>query len=199
MAITTYSELLTAVAAWLNRSDLTSRIPEFIALAEAQMNRELRVRQMLVRATATITDEYSTVPTDFLGVRWITLDDKPMAFVDQADLAGLDLTEGRPVMYSVVGGDIRYYPPPAESYTAEMAYWARIPALTATNTTNWLLTAHPDAYLYGTLLHSAPYLRDGEAATVWSQGFMAALEKIRADDQVQTFGDRRRLRRPSFN
>ena len=31
MAITTYSELKTAVGNWLNRDDLTSVIPDFIA------------------------------------------------------------------------------------------------------------------------------------------------------------------------
>ena len=47
MAIGTYSELQTAVANWLDRDDLTDRIQEFIALAEARMNRILRLAIML--------------------------------------------------------------------------------------------------------------------------------------------------------
>ena len=54
MALSTYSELKTSVADWLNRSDLTSAVPDFISLAEAQVERRLRTRQMIVRATATI-------------------------------------------------------------------------------------------------------------------------------------------------
>ena len=42
MAITTFSELKTAVANWLDRSDLTDRIPEFIALAEARHRRDFK-------------------------------------------------------------------------------------------------------------------------------------------------------------
>ena len=52
MAITTYSELQTAIANFLARDDLTSRIPEYIELAEARMSRELDTRSQEKRATA---------------------------------------------------------------------------------------------------------------------------------------------------
>ncbi len=52
MSISTYAELQTAVGNWLNRADLTARIPEFIELFEARVKRDLRVRQMEKRATA---------------------------------------------------------------------------------------------------------------------------------------------------
>ena len=39
MTITTYATLKTAIADFLNRDDLTSVIPTFIALAEADMQR----------------------------------------------------------------------------------------------------------------------------------------------------------------
>jgi len=44
MALTTYSELKTSIADWLNRSDLTTQIADFIALTEADFNSKLRVR-----------------------------------------------------------------------------------------------------------------------------------------------------------
>ena len=50
MALTTYTELKASLADWLNRSDLTTTIPDFISLAEAQIERQLRTRQMIVRA-----------------------------------------------------------------------------------------------------------------------------------------------------
>ena len=46
MAITTYATLKTAVGNFLSRSDLTSRIPEFIALAEDRIAQDLRIRAM---------------------------------------------------------------------------------------------------------------------------------------------------------
>jgi len=38
MSIATYSELQTAVADWMHRTDLTAKIPDFITLAESRIN-----------------------------------------------------------------------------------------------------------------------------------------------------------------
>lgn len=65
MALTTYTALKASVADWLNRTDLTAAIPDFISLAEAQMERTLRTRQMIVRANASFNAEYGTTPADF--------------------------------------------------------------------------------------------------------------------------------------
>ena len=54
MAIGTYAELQTAVANWLDRGDLTERIKEFIGLAEARMNRVLRLQLMVNVDTTTL-------------------------------------------------------------------------------------------------------------------------------------------------
>lgn len=201
MAITSYTELKTAIAGWMDRSDLEARIPEFIALAEAQMNRRLRVRPMLTRATATITDEYSALPDDFLGARAFKLSDGQLQFLDMGDLldlAAANAAAGRPRYYSIVGTEVRYYPSPDSAYTAELAYWAKIPPLSDTNASNWVLASHPDAYLYGALLQGAPYMRDLEAAEAWSSGFNAAIDAIESADVSETFGDRRTLRRKPF-
>ena len=55
MAITNYTELKTAVANHLARTDLTTNIPDFITLAEARLSRELETREQEKRATATMT------------------------------------------------------------------------------------------------------------------------------------------------
>lgn len=62
MALTTYSDLQSAVASYLARSDLTSQIPDFIRLAEIRLRRELRIRQMLRSVTTTTTggDDYNS-------------------------------------------------------------------------------------------------------------------------------------------
>ena len=74
MAITTYAELKTAVADWLNRSDLTAVIPSFIALAESHFNQEERLRNQksIVRATATFNQEYEALPGDYLEMLNLT-------------------------------------------------------------------------------------------------------------------------------
>jgi hypothetical protein len=193
MALSNYTELKTAVASWLNRSDLASVVPDFITLAEAQMNRRLRVRNQITRAEASISAEYTTVPADFAAPKQLTLE------TSESDIRVLDylaperLLEGKagssasgePMYWTVVGGEIQVHPIPEQTYTAELVYFAKLPALSMANASNWLLAAHPDAYLYGALVQAAPYLVDDHRSGVWGQLFLGALGDIeRADRSI---------------
>ena len=66
MALSTYSEIKSTVADYLNRADLTAVLPSFVTLAESKFNRELRTRDMLVQAQETSSNQYVSLPTDFL-------------------------------------------------------------------------------------------------------------------------------------
>jgi hypothetical protein len=195
MALSTYSELKTSVADWLNRSDLTSAIPDFISLAEAQVERRLRTRQMILRATATIDSEYSAVPADFLEARSLKLQTNPVTPVGFETIDSLDqlstqyTSAGKPQFFSIVGGQIRTVPIADSSYTAELVYYAKLSKLSNSNTTNWLLTAAPDIYLYGALMQAAPYLKDDARIATWSQMYLIALQDLQtADDRGSTSG-----------
>jgi len=191
MAISTYSELQTAVANWLDRTDLTARVPEFIALAEAQMNRRLRVRQMVARAEAALASEFVEAPSDMLAPIQLALersesDIRLLQYLAPerllAEKVGGD-SSGEPELYSVVGGSLQLLPAPDATYTGELTYYGKIPPL-ASNATNWLLSAYPDAYLYGALVQAAPYLVDDERAVVWGTMFQAALNDIQTSNRV---------------
>jgi hypothetical protein len=70
-----------------------------------------------------------------------------------------------------------------------LAYYAKLSKLSDSNTTNWLLTAAPDAYLYGTLMQAAPYLQDDARIATWSALYSSALEDLQvADDRSATSG-----------
>ena len=71
MALSTYAELKTSIANWLNRSDLTDEISDdFIKLVEAEYNSKFRIRKMLTSDTSfTIDSELEALPTGFLQVR----------------------------------------------------------------------------------------------------------------------------------
>jgi len=185
MAITSYTELQAAVANWLDRDDLAARIPEFVALAEAQMNRLLRSRGATGRSTATVSTEFSALPADFaqaISLRVRTASDwDELSPVDQDTMSGYPAATGSPRLYSVVGGELRLYPAPDADHTVEMTYFSKVPALGAANAANWVLASHPDAYLYGTLVHSAPLLRDAEILGTWKALSDAAIEQIIAE------------------
>ena len=198
MALTTYDELKSSLADWLNRSDLTSVIPDFIRLAESQMERQLRTRQMIVRATASFAAaaEYGTVPDDFLEAKAIKLDTNPITNLTFQTIDALDqlsnttyLSSGKPLYFTVVGNQFRLLPIPDGAYTADLVYYAKLTKLSSTNTTNWLLTQAPDVYLYGSLLQAAPYLQDDARISVWSSIYAAGLEQLQiADDRGSTSG-----------
>lgn len=195
MALSTYAELKASVADWLNRSDLTSAITDFVSLAEGQMERTLRTRQMIVRATASFTTEYSATPDNFLEARTFKLDTNPVTPLQFETIDSLDslLTQytssGKPKFFGIVGAQIRVVPVPDSSYTGELIYYSKLSKLSDTNTTNWLLTQAPDVYLYGTLLQAAPYLQDDARVQVWASLYRAGIEELQiADERGATSG-----------
>ena len=62
---------------------------------------------------------------------------------------------------------VELLPAPTGDTDVVLTYYQKIPALSDTQTTNWLLTKSPDLYLYSTLLEAAPYLRDDDRMAMW--------------------------------
>ncbi|MDA0207168.1 MAG: hypothetical protein O2795_17705 [Acidobacteria bacterium] len=169
MAISTYAELKTAVATWLNRGDLTDRIDEFIDLAESHMDRVLRSSVLISQAEAPVDEEYEDLPSDYVAMIRLYISNlnpvidltplSPQAIINQYP----STTTGRPVSYAVVGDRLQFRPiPDGGAYTSSLLYYRKTTsmALSASNTVNVVLTAHPNIYLYGTLCEAAPFLMD---------------------------------------
>lgn len=195
---TTYTELLSEVADWLERADLTARIPTFIQLAEAQMNRALRVQRMIQRATDSITtaDEFKALPTNFLEAISYKISDGTSVYdlepitLDQIDEAQeFSTTAAIPRFYTIngtsAGRQFQHYPAPKQTYTTTLTYFGKPTAISNANASNWILTEAPDAYLYGALLQAAPYLRDTEGAQIWNSAYTAALDSVRVMDRTR--------------
>ena len=207
MSVTNYGELKSTIADFLNRSDLTSIIPTFIDFAEAEFNRNLRVRQMVVRAEAPIDSRFSALPTDFVEAKDLVIVGtnpvQPLEFITQQEMAQQRNTtftaSAKPNFFTVVGSQFEFMPTPNAEYSLEMSYYAKIPALTTDSQTNWLLTDYPDLYLYTSLMHSAPYLKDDERITVWVQLATKAREELLARDASSSFnGSTPRIKVRSF-
>ena len=208
MAISTKAELHTAVANWLNRSDLTDRIPEFISLAEASFNRNLRVRDMLVRSTASVTSQYITIPTDFLEMLNIELTStsppKRLVYItsDRSD----DYREqqnnqaGTPDYYTIEGNSIQLLPTPSASVTVQLNYYQKIPALSSLgdSANNWLLLAHPDIYLYSTLMQASPFLMDQESTQLWDGLLARSMQELQVSDEKSRYSGGTLNMRPKY-
>jgi len=191
MALANYTDLQASVADFLNRADLTSVIPDFVTLTEADLNRALRVREMSVRTRAPISEQYVKLPVDFLGMRNIELVTSPVTPLEYRNLQNLDAHRrsdptGKPIYYSITQNNIEFAPVPDSEYTLEIVYYQKIPAL-VDNATNWLLDNHPDAYLYGSLMQSAPYLQADERIGIWAGRYQQILDQITASDEKARF------------
>ena len=191
MALSNYTELQASVADFLNRSDLTDVIPDFIRMTEAELIRVLRTREMSVRTRAPVSGQYVKLPVDFLGMRNIELLTEPVTVLEYRNLQNLDAhraadSTGKPLFYSIMQNNIEFAPVPDSEYTLEIVYYQSLPAL-ADNTTNWLLDAHPDIYLYGSLMQSAPYLQADERISIWAGKFQKILEQLKTSDEKARF------------
>lgn len=195
MSITTYAELKSAIASWLNRDDLASTIPDFISMVEADMSRTIRHWRMEKRSTADLTTQYSALPSDFYEPIRLSLTSGTtysLELASQADLLRLrqrtNNVAGRPRYYAITDGSIEVIPPPDATYTLEMVYYSKIIPLTDANTSNWVLDYYPDAYLYGSLIHSAPFLADDTRLSVWASLYKNAVDAINKDSDKAKFG-----------
>ena len=194
MAIGTFAQLKTAAANWLDRSDLTDRIPEFITLAEARFNRILRTRDMetvsTAISTAAGTREYS-LPTGFVQMKGFHLTTDPLtplAYITPEMMTRLwaGSSKGRPEVFTIIADNVRLGPNPDAVYTTSMLYYKTFTALSDSATTNDMLTNNPDVYLYGTLLEAEPFIMNDQRVGLW----LAAFEKAVSDIQNQDNKDR---------
>lgn len=186
--ITDYASLQTAIAGWLNRSDLTARIPDFIALAEAKFRRDVRAQNKL-KVTITLASDNYSLPADLQELTTLRINTStykhPLSIVTP-EIMGV-LRSNRPsaqvpthasVLYTTTGVILDLYPACDTNYAADLIYLQKTPNLTSGATTNWLITNAPDAYLFGALMQAAPYLADDERLPIWGGLLKDALESL---------------------
>lgn len=195
-SIVDYASLQSAVANWMTRAgnaDFLGNIPDFIALAEARINfgsddpeypsPPLRVSQMEVPSlTLTVVNSTNTVslPSDFLQLRRNYLTGSPiqkLTYVtpNQMDAALANVPSGPPEFFSLMGGQIVLPSNVSTTQTIVIGYFQKIPALSTSNTVNWLLQAHPGLYLAGANLEGALFVGDDSDAVKWARIFTGHL------------------------
>lgn len=199
-----YQSLCNYIATTLNRQDLTTDIPNFVSLATSRISRDMaRIKHpsAIVRAQASITNDYAALPIDYLAMYQLMDQDAQYALIyitpDQSmtvqsigwnpDYSPVPIIPpyysptGTITYYTIIGDTIRMVPAPDPSGTPtalDLWYFAQLPALSTTNTTNWALTKYPDLYLYGALTHTAPYLKNDERIALWDGIYSKILTEI---------------------
>jgi hypothetical protein len=189
VSLTTYSELKTSLANWLHRSDLTSNIPDFISLCEADFNRKLRIRAMETQTTLTCVAGTATValPTRYKQMKRIYVAGTPkqkLTFVSAEQLYNTyaGSIAGKPKVYTIEGENVVFGPTPDSAYSVPVNYFSSFAALTDVATTNWVLTNCPDIYLYGSLVAAEPYILNDKRLALWKVQYDKAIQDQQTED-----------------
>lgn len=194
--LTDYEGLQAAVADYLGRDDLRDRIPDFIRLAEARLNRDVRMRVMERRAYHMLD-----AGKDEVSLPWKRADGDWDVFLEMRDLVWkgsgrtVNLTylpadayslrlleQGSPLRYAIIGKSLFVLPVPDAAGTLELTYWAEIPPLSQLQKTNAVLETAPDLYLYASLIESAPWARSSVPIELWTRYYQEARERVRESE-----------------
>jgi hypothetical protein len=188
MSIATYAELQTAVSNWLDRSDLTSRIPEFITLSEGRLARRLRIREMQTDDSVSIVAGTRTaaVPTGFREAIRVYLSTNPITELEYMSPSDYwkrytSTNTGKPLVYTVEGTNLVFGPIPDAAYTAKVLHYKALDALSSS--AHGVFLANPDLYLYGALLAAEPFLKNDKRVGMWKAMFDEAIAELEQQDR----------------
>lgn len=185
-----YSDLVTKVGQWLDRDDLEDRIPDFVVLVEARLNRLLRTINQETRDIWVIDEESFDLPPDYRKMRKIHIEGQPDRPLDEISPVAaprrFNGDTGIPRAYWTEGRTLTLAPPPEAETTFRVTYFIRVPALTSDAPSNWVLEEHPDIYVWGAIKEASAFIRDPDALDYAS----ARLDEAIAELQLESATDR---------
>jgi hypothetical protein len=182
MALDTYAELKTQVAAWLHRNDLTDRIPTFIEFATNRLARNITSPRMEASTTLSVVNGIASLPNDFRAAISMTLGTVEYKAITAADMRAMDQGGIRPTypVYSIVNNQIKLYP--ADSSSPTFIYSVRLPNLVADSDTNWVLQDYPDVYLMASLAEARKFVLDDTRLVQYEQMTIARIAELNRNE-----------------
>ncbi|MCA1403700.1 hypothetical protein I6F26_03670 [Ensifer sp. IC3342] len=189
MTISDYASLLVDASEYSGRENIAHLYPRFLGLAELKLNRALRDAGMEVTDEIALIDGEGTLPADFLEAREVkNASGIPIRAVSLQQLTSSYMDRsGTPAGYAIVGDTIRVRPVSNQDLT--ITYYAKVPPLTPSNPTNWLLAKAPDAYLYALVNEIAIWAKDVDGATAAQQLMMLAISGLKIQDERARWGN----------
>lgn len=201
MAITSYGELKTAVANWMNRTDLEDRIPEFINIAAAKLNHgfgtdKFQVEPVRIDAMIESADlspdanGLAAKPTGFLEARRLYVNGDPndtVEYLTPEDFWGRAgaSDDGSPVFYTIEGSNF-VFAPNGSGYTVKLLYYKKFDAFSTDDDTNWLIDNYPFIYQSGALAEAYAYIEEPAMSQHWQAQFIQAVLGLQASSDRES-------------
>ena len=193
MAIVDYASLQASIIDWALKTgdaNFTANVPTFITLAEEQINLDLRVRWNTNNVTLTTSsvDGSLALPADYLDFDAVVAQTNPISpltYVTVQSYYGLlqsnpNPGSGIPTKFTIIDGSMYFYPAVSSSspISVQLVYYQALPALSVTNTTNFVITTAPRLYLYGSLIYASQYNQDDASEQRWATSYATTLDSI---------------------
>ena len=166
MALDTFAGLKASIASWLKRTDLAAYIPDFVALAESDLRKDVRIQAMEQLESGTLTGETLAHPTRYIEARRLTVGGVNYRYVTPEVYAAAVDADSTQLLFTTIGQSF-YILNGASGDAYTLIYYQAFAPLSADADTNWLLTNHPGVYLWSACNYAAVYTQDP------SQGFLA--------------------------
>lgn len=189
MSLSTYDELKTGIANWLNRTDLATYIPDWIRMAENRLVHDVRIPTIEKIAFVVPNDKgAATLPADFIEFKEVFWNGAPLGGISLSMLRSQTTASGNPTSFAREASDVVFHPIPTMTATDELKviYYYKVPTLSATSTTNDLLKTVPELYLYASLIEAAKFL-DSDGSR-WEGGYQEHLARTLAHARQAEFG-----------
>jgi hypothetical protein len=184
VSISTYSDLLTAIAkfAWRDDAEFTSDTSNFVALAESRLNRELPLRVMEADTAVSIAkgSQTAALPSDFvepIALHLTTFDESTLLKPSIAGTMPIKSGQQAPTAWCINGVNLQVDAVCDQTHTFTFRYRKAF-NLSPSSPTNWLLTNHPDVYLAASLVWGNVFMMNPEMAAPWKAMLDEALEEI---------------------
>lgn len=187
-----YSNLIATVARWLNRTDLDDIIPDFVRIAESEMNADPRIADaaQVITTVGNISGSQITVPDDVEELHQVSVNGHPC---EQLALADFQRTLS-PYVCTRVGNVLKLPGNTLGSY--ELIYAQRLKPLRLLDDTNWLLQRYPDVYLWKCCEQGGVWLQDSEAAQGYRAKYEAAVANIPSAHNYNKWGGALQVQSP---
>lgn len=189
-----YTQIKTDIADWLNRSDLSTQVDYFLLGGQNRMYRDLRIRAMETSLSGTISSGVVALPSDYIALKHSYLSStdpytpltrkSPQWIYEHYPTRAAD---GKPLYIAREGSNFIFGPYPDSGYTVAGIYYARLAALSGTNTTNWFTANAPELLLFASLTMAEPYLKNDPRLDLWESEYQKIVAAIQKEEDDETF------------
>lgn len=188
-----YDEIVQLALNYSDRTDadITTRMDDFLRVAESRINRKLRTMNMTSRSIVqTEADQqYYGLPYLFGGLRDIEIKNtdatkgQTLGFVTPEQMNALNNTNVSGIFYTLVANQIQIYPP-QDGMILEVIYYQRLDPLTPDANENWLSERYPDVYVFALLVEIEAFVKNAEGAMIWNERLKTAIDEMELEDSI---------------